>query len=173
MVVIGSDKTGYARGRLYGLRAVQLAAAATGSIAVVPSIDLRLRSGVAVAVVDPASAPGLARLGAREAARRGCSLSLVHAVPPSGHRAAAHGDEVLDLARHAALDEHAHVDVWTHVARRRPAEAILDLSRNRALLLVGRSRRTTPLGVGETLHEVLMNANAPTIVVAAAPHPER
>jgi nucleotide-binding universal stress UspA family protein len=164
LLVIGSDKTGFTRGRLYGLRAVQVAAAVAGPLAVVPSVDLRLRSGVGVAAGDPASAERLARVGAREAWRRGCSLAIVHALPPTSDTTA-HGDEILALAREAARAECPEVDVWTRVVHRRPADAILNLSRDRAMLIVGRSRSTGPLGLGETLHEVLLNSNAPTLVL--------
>ncbi|WP_458041730.1 MULTISPECIES: universal stress protein [Bacteria] len=166
VVVIGSDKTGYARGRMFGLRAVQLAAAVRGTMTVVPSIDLRLCTGVAVAVADLQNAPALAQRGAQEAARRGCSLAIVHAVSSGGQLRSAYRDDVLAAARTAALDTDSNLDVWAHVAQRHPSDAILNLSRDKALLVVGRSRQTSALGVGQTLHEVLMNANAPTVVVS-------
>lgn len=167
LLVIGSDKTGYARGRLVGFRAIQVAAAVTGPLVVVPSVDLRLRTGVAVAVAELASAAVLARLGAQEAARTGCSVSLVQVpVVSGGVQRAEHCAEVLDTARCAAQQACPHVEVRVHTTERRPAEAILNLSRDRALLLIARSRRTAALlGVGETLAEVLLNANAPTAVI--------
>jgi nucleotide-binding universal stress UspA family protein len=165
VLVIGSDKTGYARGRLFGLRAAQLAAASAVTVAIVPSVDLRLRTGVVVAVPDAQTGADLARIGAREAVRRGCPLTLVHATGSAGH--AASSNQVLTAARRAAQGACPDLEISALIPQRHPAEAILNVSRNKALLVVGRSRTTSPLGIGTTLHEVLMNANAPTIVISA------
>lgn len=165
VLVVGSDKTGYASGRLFGLRSIQLTAEARGTVAVVPAVDLRLRTGVAVAIADLAGAAALARLGAREAVGTGRSLALVHAVPPGDAPARERALAVLSAARRAALEVDADLDVWAHVAQRHAADAILDLARDCALLVVGRSRAPSVLGVGQTLHEVLLNVNAPTVVV--------
>jgi len=166
LVVIGSDKTGYARGRVYGARSIQIAAVTPGPLAVVPSVDLRLRSGVVVAVDDTEKAPALARMGAREALIRRAELILVHAVPlGSGEARLACADKVLAAARSAALEECDQLEVRSYLAHRHPADSILNLARDKALLLIGRSRRPESFGVGGTTHEVLTNANAPVIVV--------
>jgi nucleotide-binding universal stress UspA family protein len=166
LVVVGSDKTGYARGRVYGSRSLQLAAVAGGTIAVIPAVDLRLREGVVVALQEPERAGELARMGAREAVQRRSSLSLVHAIPlESGPERHACADLTLAAGRAAASQESPHLEVTSFLAHRRPAEAILNLSRDKALLLVGRSRRPEPNVLGGTLHEVLMNANVPVVVI--------
>ena len=167
LVVIGSDKTGYARGRLLGARAIELAAAMRGAMALIPSVDLRLRTGVAVALSDPVDAQELARRGALEAALRGCALTLVHAVRPGDDGPhSSRADAVLTAARGAALAACPGLEVTTREAHRHPADAILDVSRGQAVLMLGRARDTTALGVGRTLLEVLMNANAPTVAFA-------
>lgn len=166
VLVIGSDKTGYARGRLYGVRSVQLAALVPGTLVVVPSADLRLRDGVVVALDGTPASVALARAGAHEASSRGCRLSLIHSVAldaPSGRRR--QGDDVLRDALQVVHSVDPGLEVTRHIANRRPAEALLNLARDRALLLVGRSRRTPSPGVGGTLHEVLINANVPVMVV--------
>jgi len=166
LLVVGSDKTGYVRGRTFGVKALQLAAALRGSLAVVPSVDLRLRTGVVVAIDDRGGAPALELRGAREAAMRSCTLTIVHAVPrDDGAQRAPSRDAALAAARDAALAAFPGLDVWTQSIARHAADAILNVSRDRSLLLLGRSHRTTALGVGETLHEVLLNANAPTVVL--------
>lgn len=164
IVVIGSDKTGYAQGRVYGFRSLQLAATAAVGVAVVPAVDLRLRGGVVVAIDEMPAAVGLVRTAAREAVRRRSVLVLVHAVAP---RAQARGplDDVLAAAAGVAAKEGPGLDIMPHVVHRRAAEAILNLSRDKALLLVGHSRHPGALGVGGTLHEVLMNANVPTVIL--------
>lgn len=166
LLVVGSDKTGFVRGRSFGVRAIQLAAALQGALAVVPSVDLRLRTGVVVAVDDLESAPVLARRAAQEAADRSCTLTIVHAVArDGGSQRAKPDDAVLAAARAAALAAHPGLELRVLAAQRHAADAILSVSREQALLLLGRSRRTTALGVGETIHGVLMNANAPTVIL--------
>lgn len=166
LVVIGSDKTGFARGRVYGVRSLQLAAVTTSALVVIPSVDVRLRTGVVVAVDDTATAIRLARIGAREARERDGQLVLVHAIPiGSDADRRARAEIVLATARAAAEEEGGSVQVTSHLAHRRPAEAVLNLSRDKALLLVGRSRQPDGLGLGGTLHEVLLNANVPVVVV--------
>lgn len=166
LLVVGSDKTGFVRGRAFGVRAIQLAAALRGALAVVPSVDLRLRTGVVVAVDDLGSAPALARRAAQEAADLGWTLTIVHAVArDGGSQRAKPEDAVLAAARAAALAAHPGLELRVLAAQRHAADAILSASREQALLVLGRSRRTTALGVGETIHDVLMNANAPTVIL--------
>lgn len=166
VLVVGSDKTGYAQGRVHGFRSLELAASAIGNLVIVPAVDLRMRSGVVVGVDDTPGALELVRIGAREAANRRSLLLLVHAVPPGGVAPdRGRPDEVLDRARLIAWAEEAGISVTEHLVQRRPADALLNLSRDRALLVIGRSRQPGPLGVGPALHEVLINVNAPTVVV--------
>jgi nucleotide-binding universal stress UspA family protein len=167
LVVIGSDKTGYAVGRLYGFRSLQVAAAPARRVAVIPSVNLALRAGVVVGVEAIPTMVDLVRIGAREAALHRCPLTLLHAVPMAADAARnVRADEVLTEARAAALQESPEIEVVSHLAHRPAADALLNLSRDSALLLLGRSRSTSPLGVGGTLHDVLVNANAPTIVIS-------
>ena len=168
-VVIGSDKTGYAQGRIYGIRSLQLAALTRAVLVVVPIADLRARSGVVVAVDDPAHVEQLVRVAAREAARTSAPLLLVHAVPLDADAdAEERGEQLLDRARQVAADEPGRTDVALHLLRRQPADAILNLSRTRSLLVVGGSRNRGPLGVGRTLHDLLTNLNVPIVVLPRA-----
>ncbi|MFS4506411.1 universal stress protein [Clavibacter sp. Sh2141] len=172
VVVVGSDKTGYARGRLYGVRSVQLAALVPGPLVVVPSADLRLRDGIVVALDGTATTAEFAEAGAEEASASGCRVSLVHAIPAEGGPDARHrGDRVLHDALDAAHAVDPGLEVTRHLTSRRPAEAILNLSRDRALLVIGRSRRTPPPGIGGTLHEVLLNANVPVMILPGSSAP--
>ncbi|RIJ58689.1 universal stress protein, partial [Clavibacter lycopersici] len=170
VLVVGSDKTGYARGRLYGVRSVQLASLVPGPLVVVPSADLRLRDGVVVALDGTAASDALARAGAQEASAAGSRVSIVHAVPQEGGADARHlGDAVLHRALDVAHEVDPGLEVTRHLTSRRPAEAILNLARDRALLVIGRSRRTPSPGIGGTLHEVLINANVPVMILPDAP----
>jgi nucleotide-binding universal stress UspA family protein len=166
IVVVGSDKTGYAHGRLFGVRSIQLASLVPGVLVVVPAADLRFRTGVLVALDGTVESSRLARAGAEEAATRSCTVSLVHSVAlDATSERRRHGEKVLQDAFEAARSVDPGREISRHLANRRPAEAILNLARDRALLVVGRSRRITASGVGGTLHEVLMNANVPVMVL--------
>lgn len=165
VLVVGSDKTGYAQGRILGFRSIELAASVTGIFVVVPAVDLRMRTGVVVGVDEAPRTLDLVRIGAREAARRRCRLLLVHALPAaSGSERRSRGEHALAMARHTAGEEQ-DVEVTTHLIPKRPADAILNFSRDRALLIVGGSRNGRAVGLGPTLHDLLVNANAPTVVV--------
>jgi len=165
-VVIGSDKTGYAQGRIYGIRSIQLAAIAPGVLVVVPIADLRLRTGVVVAVDHPAHLEQLIGVAAREAVRTSAPLLLVHAVPQNADAdEEARGAQLLARAREVAAAQPGGGKVVSHLLHRQPADAILNLARERALLVVGGSRNPGVLGVGRTLHDLLTNANVPIVVL--------
>ncbi|WP_210505847.1 universal stress protein [Naasia sp. SYSU D00057] len=165
-VVIGSDKTGYAQGRIYGIRSIQLAAIAPGVLVVVPIVDLRLRTGVVVAVDHPAHLEQLVRVAAREAVRTSAPLLLVHAVPQNaGAAEEERAAQLLVRARELATGEPGVRNVVSHLLHRQAADAILSLSRDRALLVVGASRNRGVLGVGRTLHDLLTNLNVPIVVL--------
>jgi nucleotide-binding universal stress UspA family protein len=166
LVVIGSDKTGYAHGRLFGARSVQLAALVSGPLTVVPAADLRFRAGVLVAIDGTPESSRLARVGAEEAVARQCALGLVHAIAVDATSERRQlGEAVLREAFEAARAVAPGLEISRHLANRRPAEAMLNLARDRALLVMGRSRRVATAGVGGTLHEVLINANVPVMVL--------
>lgn len=166
LVVIGSDKTGYAHGRLFGVRSVQLASLVLGPLMVVPAADLRFRAGVLVAIDGTLASSRLARVGAEEAVARHCAVGLVHSVAADATSERRHlGEDVLREAFEAARAAAPRLEISRHLANRRPGEAILNLARDRALLVMGRSRRIGAPGVGGTLHEVLINANVPVMVL--------
>lgn len=166
LVVIGSDKTGYAHGRLFGARSIQLAALVPGPLAVVPAADLRFRAGVLVAIDGTPESSRLARVGAEEAVERNCTVGLVHSVAVDATSEQRHlGENVLREAFEVTRAVAPGLEISRHLANRRPAEAILNLTRDRALLVMGRSRRIAAPGIGSTVHEVLINANVPVIVL--------
>jgi hypothetical protein len=166
LLVVGSDKTGYAQGRIFGIRSLQLASATGSRVAVLPSVEMRLRDGVLVGVEDTPAVFDLVAAGAREAARLGVSLVLLHAVPPPGSPSAtARGNALLGEAARVAADQSAKLRIVSRLVHRSPAEAILNSTRDKSLLLLGHSRSGGALGVGATLHGVLVNANVPVVVL--------
>jgi nucleotide-binding universal stress UspA family protein len=168
-VVVGTDKTGWVQGRVYGSRSIQLAGVAEGVVVIVPVGDLRLRRGVVAAIEDVPGVDELVRVAAREALRQSAPLLLVHAVAAgAGDAGRQRGERLLDRARRVARSDSGTLEIASHLVQRHPAEALLNLSRDRALLVVRRSRHRGPLGVGRTLHDLLMNLNVPIVVLPGA-----
>jgi nucleotide-binding universal stress UspA family protein len=168
-VVVGTDKTGYAMGRILGIRSVQLTALARGVLIVVPVVDLRMRLGIVAAVADVPGTDDAVRIAAREAARRSVPLHLVHAVPfPADPAEQVRGDRLLARAVQVAAELPGSVQAVPHLVHRSPADALLNLTRDQALLVVRRSPHPGVLGVGRTMHDLLVNANVPLVVLPPA-----
>jgi nucleotide-binding universal stress UspA family protein len=169
-LVVGTGKTGYVSGRVLGSRSVQFALAASGTVAVVPEGDPKFRDGVVAGIDRPETAASIARHAAHEAVDRGMRLTLIHAVPPEvAASQRANLESPLVLAAEAARDVAGMLEIRSRLSTRVPAEALLDASRGSALLVVGPGsvgRTHSPLGT--TLHAVLLNANAPVLVVRPA-----
>jgi len=166
-VVVGTGKTGYVSGRVLGSRSVQFALAAKGTVAVVPDADPRFRDGVVAGIDRAETAALIACRAAREAAERGMRLTLIHAVPADAVQAArSRVDGPLVLAAEAARSAGDQIEIRSRISTRPPAEALLDASRGSALLVVGPGSTATHRSpLGSTLHAVLLNANAPVLVV--------
>jgi nucleotide-binding universal stress UspA family protein len=163
MLVVGTHKTGYSSGRVLGSLSVQIAAASTCTVAVIPSTDVRFRRGVVAGIDREETARHIVEIAAREAADRGDELTLVHAVRPTD------GTIVDDTVLQAAL-AHVHAISPGLVAQARrstraPSAALLDVSRTKALLVIGPgSTGVDRSPIGSVVHEVLLNANAPVLV---------
>lgn len=165
-VVVGTGKTGYVAGRVLGSRSVQFALVARGSVAVVPEIDPRFREGVVAGIDRVETAALIGRRAALEALERNTLLTLVQAVPPQPAHSAARVEGPLAIAAQAARSAADGIEIRSRVSMRPPAEALLDASRGSALLVVGPGATgTTRSPLGSTLHAVLLNANAPVLVV--------
>lgn len=166
-VVVGTGKTGYVTGRVLGSRSVQFALAAKGTVAVVPDADPRFRDGVVAGIDRPETAELIAGRAAREARDRGMRLTLIHAVSPDAvQHARSRVEGPLVVAAEAARAVADQLEIRSRISTRPPAEALLDASRGSALLVVGPGSTAlhhSPLG--STLHAVLLNANAPVLVV--------
>jgi nucleotide-binding universal stress UspA family protein len=171
LLVIGTGKTGFLHGRVLGSRSVQIALAAPCSVAVIPDVDLRFRRGVVAGVERNETSGMIGRAAAREASARGEELLLIQAVDRQvldriGPQRA--GLAVSD-AMTAARAECPDLELRSRLSSRAPAEALLDTSRERALLVLGPGSSEHPDSpIGTVLHEVLLNVNAPVLVARAA-----
>ncbi|WP_029145850.1 universal stress protein [Microbacterium luticocti] len=170
VLVVGTDKTGFIHGRVFGSLGIQVTALAVARVAVIPDVDTRFRSGVVVGICHHDAAVAVATAGADEAARFGGMLQLVQAVAPQAASTAQRVDSAVAVGELAVRERHPGLEVQVRIVTRPPAEALLDAARNARLLVLGPGRvwgpeRTAP---GRVLHDVLVNANAPVLVVRDA-----
>lgn len=173
LLVVGTHKTGFLHGRVLGSRSVQVAAAARCSVAVVPDTTFDTRRGVVVGVDRfDGSAAAVAR-GAREAARLGQELLLVHAPPVSHLLPSADLPGSTGAAQRLLADAAAHaaqaaplITVRRRLVHREPAEALLDAGNGASLLILGVSHphAMTQSAIGSVTHDVLMNITVPVLV---------
>jgi nucleotide-binding universal stress UspA family protein len=162
LLIVGTHKTGFLHGRVLGSRSVQIAAAAECSVAVVPEVDLRFRSGVVAGIDRAETAPTVAQFAADEAAARGEDLLLLEA---NLLETPEHQPSPLAVAMIAARKRRPELVIRTRQSTRGAAEALLDAARDKALLVLGPgSRNPDRSPIGSVLHDVLLNVNAPVIV---------
>lgn len=179
MVVVGTHKTGFINGKVFGSRSLQLAAAARTPVAIIPQGSPRDGRGV-VAGVDESAAGRLAtRLAAQEAERTRQTLTLIRAftVPQlenddAQRELVQHGEArastALSAAAALAAETAPTVEVKTRSVRRPAAEALVEAGATAGLLVIGNSRREeSNTMVGSVSHDVLINLTGPTIVVHA------
>jgi len=180
LLIVGTHKTGFLRGRVLGSRSVQIASAARCSVAIVPDTTLESRHDVVVGIDGTDGSLPAVRMGAQEADRLDQDLLLVHA-PPSTLRTDASRSELsraepadergpqtarlmLDAAA-VATSTSSRITVRRRVAHRDPAEALLDASFDAALLILGVSaRHGESTLIGSVTHDVLMNINVPVLI---------
>ncbi|TFD91748.1 universal stress protein [Cryobacterium lactosi] len=180
LLIVGTHKTGFLRGRVLGSRSVQIASAARCSVAIVPDTTLDSRHDVVVGVDGTDGSIPAVRMGAQEADRLDQDLLLVHA-PPGSPRSDSSRSE---SARNESADDRSpqaarlmqdaaavaaatasRITVRRRIAHRDPAEALLDASFDAALLILGVSaRHGENTLIGSVTHDVLMNINVPVLI---------
>lgn len=174
LLVIGTHKTGFLRGRVLGSRTLRIASIAEGEVAIVPHDPVAARRGVVVGIESHHDAAAPVLSAARHADRLGEELVIVHALegPPSYLSAPPGGADVdpaqitVASAAHLVAERYPGVSVRVRVSRRQPAEAFLDASRSARLLVVGATpRERSSAFAGASVHDVVLNVNAPLLVV--------
>lgn len=171
ILVIGTGKTGFIRSRVFGTVSLQIADAVGCTVAVVPQVDLRFRTGIVAGVKNDDLLPAIVHAAVAEARSCHQPVQVVHSsfaalVPaPLETRGPA-----LDQATALASTGGSDANVRTRATARPPAEALLDASRNASLLVIGPGhRRGTGHAIGSVTHDVLMNINAPVLIVRRSP----
>jgi len=165
LLVVGSHKTGYLRGRVTGTKSVLVASLARCAVAVVPDDTLGHRHGVVVGVSSDPECHAAIIEGAVEAQRRREELHLVHAAPDSPQGSES-GRALLASAVNLASLTAPSLTVRRRLSHRRAADALLDASRSANLLVVGAARTDAeqPGVPGDVMLEVLLNLTSPVMV---------
>lgn len=166
LVVVGTHKTGYLRGRVIGTRSIVVVSVATCSVAVIPDVDLSGRHGVVVGVASGDIWPEAVRVGVREAARLGQDLALIHAGADLANATSGRSRDLMRAASSLAAETGLAANIRQRISPQRPADALLDASHAASLLVLGASRRNPDRAgyIGWVIHEVLLNINAPVLV---------
>ncbi|MWV59768.1 universal stress protein [Rathayibacter sp. VKM Ac-2754] len=173
IVVVGSHKTGFLRGRVFGSQSLCLVAGALCPVAIIPESSGRARHGVTVGVGAAPSSDRAVRFAAAEAEALDEELILVHgdesaAVSGLDVDAANRSDLLLSAARDLAIATAPGLSVRLRSVRLPAAVALADASPTSALVVLAASSGQGADGaVGRTTHDVLMNLAGPTVVVPA------
>lgn len=192
--VMGTHKTGFISGRVFGSRSVAFGAAARSPVAIIPQPALTVRhgqrspaerQGVVVGVDNTPTGLAAVRLAAVEAERSGVPLTLLRAfdVPREVRGSAELRNEAVATAESLAsrmvaeaVDavgrENAALAVTTRIVQGVTAEVLVDASETAGLLVIGGADSTTwgTGSMGQTVHDVLINVAAPTIVSRTRRH---
>jgi len=165
ILVIGSHKTGYVRGRVLGTRSVVVASLSRSSVVVIPEDNLAHRQGVVVGVVPGADCHAAIVAGASEAQALHQELTLIHCAPDRPEAVEA-GRSLLAAAVELALTTAPGIVVRRRMSHRACSDTLLDASRSAALLVLGASRGGTnrPGSIGSVTHEVLLNLTSAVMV---------
>lgn len=167
VVVVGTHKIGFLHGRVLGSRSVQVAVTVPTTVAVIPEVDLRFRRGVVVGVDRVETAAATARAAAQEADARGEELVVIQSLRATD---APRADLPVGIAAAAAREAFPSLVIRSRVSGRPAAEALLDASRDKALLVLGPG--STGPGrspIGSVTHDVVLNVNAPVLIARPQP----
>ena len=173
LVVVGGEN-GRTEEYWYSSRmGARVSGAAAGPVAVVPTGDDHVRSGVMVAVGDSPESTDLCRFAAELAVARREALHAVH-VGTRTHDIAT-DQKVLDDIVAPVIAEYPDLEVESHLESGAAAGALLRRARERSVVVVG-SRQLGPvrrLFLGSVSHALVTNARCTTIVVPAHVHAAR
>jgi len=173
LLVVGTHKTGFVQGRVFGSQALRLAAESAAAVAVIPEYATGTREGVVVGIDSSAASDAAVTFGAIEAHRLGDDLVLVLATgggegTPAGRADRAERElDVLTRASRIAEAVAPGVPVRMRTLRRSPGSALIDTAGKARLIVVGSSRRHLDgvAALGPVAHDVLVNITSPTVVV--------
>ncbi|MCE7481823.1 hypothetical protein LZG07_07795 [Microbacterium profundi] len=162
ILVIGTGKTGFIHSRVYGARVLQIVSAVPCHVAVVPHVDLRFRSGVVAGIAHDDALVEIIDAAGEEAAARTEPLLLLHSTGTDSTPGAERNGSIVERAKLIATSRWPDLTVRTRCSPRPAAEALLDASRNAALLVIAIGARGA---LGTVAHDVLVNIDAPVLIL--------
>lgn len=165
LIVVGTHKTGFIHGSVFGSSALSLAATAACPVVVVPAPAVADPEEVVVGADD--SVAGLAALefAAAEAAMTEQALVIVRA---SSLESGVRGENrLLARLRAVASASQPGLHVQVRLLKGSPAEVLVAASRGSRLLVLGDSRTgsSAPPVLGAVCHDALVNIRVPTAIV--------
>jgi nucleotide-binding universal stress UspA family protein len=172
MVVVGTHKSGFIHGTVYGSTTLQLAATARCPVVVVPAPSLGASAGVVLGADDSPAGRAALHFAAAEADGSGTDLLIVRvlALGVDGDDASRRADAaaLLDDFQETALAAHPGLDVDARVVHGQVAHTLVTMSTGARLLVLGDARSDTgqdPLALGAVCHDALLNIQTPTVIV--------
>ncbi len=167
LLVVGTHKTGFINGKMFGSRFLGLAAIARCAVAFIPDMIGTSRHGIIAAVDDSPAGQTVIRFAAAEAQRTSQVLTLIR----SGQPGQIEGERALADNTALAKTGNGSITVRSRFSSKSTAEGLVDASSGAAMLVVDHTRHATE-GVavlGSVAHDVLLNIKSPTIIVGGDP----
>jgi nucleotide-binding universal stress UspA family protein len=159
LLVIGTHKTGFLRGRAFGSTSLHLAATCAAPLAVIPIASGRSRRGVLVGIDDELHAMSAIRRGANEAIRSHSELTLIYASKTDTH-------SPIPAALELLAREYPGLPVRARDVFGLAGEVLTNAATTAELLYIGGTSAST--GLGAVGYDVLLNISGPTILVPTA-----
>ncbi|GAA2751188.1 universal stress protein [Amnibacterium kyonggiense] len=168
LVVVGTHKTGFIHGSIFGSTTLALAASSACPVVVVPAPTIADPLGVVVGGDGSLAGRAALEFAADEAAATGQPLVIVRADPIDGPTGPV--DPLLGVLGAAARARHPGIDMREHSRHGPVAEVLIAASGGAQLLVLGDSRTdsSTPPALGAVCHDALVNIRVPTAIVHAA-----
>jgi len=163
LLVVGTHKTGFINGKMFGSRFLGLAAIARCAVAFIPDMIGASRNGIIAAVDDSPAGQTVIRFAAAEAQRTSQILTLIR----SGRPGQPEGERALADNTALAKTGNDSLTVRSRFSSKSTAEGLVEASSSASMLVVDHTRHATE-GVavlGSVAHDVLMNIKSPTVIV--------
>lgn len=180
LVVIGTHKTGFIRGRAIGSRCLHIAAEVQAPLAVVPESARRSGYGIVIGVEESAGGMSALEFAATEGERTRQKVTLVRAWDAPRDVSTDFEMAVSDLERYnaasaqrimrCAMDivnrDFPRLTSRSRLVRRPVAEALLNSAASASLLVIGETHHGPGRSsLGAVSHDVLLNLVGPTVLI--------